>query len=75
MKPEHPQLDRSATAERQGRYRLARARNDFKLANKVANEENWQCNWRYIEAPDMDHSAKKMLHHANCMDALFGRGG
>jgi poly(3-hydroxybutyrate) depolymerase len=71
--PNHAELDKSAEAEKQGPNRLARARNDFRLGNEVAKSENCVCNWRYIEAPGVAHSAGKMLRNPRCIEALFGR--
>jgi poly(3-hydroxybutyrate) depolymerase len=71
--PKHPELDRSAEAEKQGPHRLARAQNAFAVAQKVATAEGWKCEWRQVEAPDVGHNGPGMLRHAKCLVALFDR--
>jgi hypothetical protein len=71
--PNHPELDRRPNAEKQGPHRLARARNAFALAEKVAQREGWTCNWRLVEAPGVGHNGPKMLDHPQCRVALFAR--
>ena len=71
--PNHPELDRRPNAEKQGPHRLARARNAFTLARKVAEGEGWTCNWRLVEAPGVAHNGPKMLAHPQCRVALFDR--
>jgi hypothetical protein len=71
--PKHPELDRSVEAEKQGPHRLARAQNAFSVAQKVAKAEDWKCEWRHVEAPDVGHDGPKMLRHAGCLVALFDR--
>ena len=69
----HPKLDRSPEAEKQGPHRLARARNAFSLARKVARAEGCKCEWRHVEAPGVGHDGPRMLHHPQCLVALFHR--
>jgi hypothetical protein len=71
--PNHPQLDRSPEAEKQGPHRLARAHNAFSLARKVALAEGYKCAWRHVEAPGVGHDGPRMLHHPQCLVALFDR--
>ena len=71
--PNHPELDHRPNAEKQGPHRVARARNAFRLAKKVARSEGWTCNWRLLEAPGVAHDGPKMLGHPQCRVALFDR--
>jgi poly(3-hydroxybutyrate) depolymerase len=69
----HPKLDRSPEAEKQGPHRLARARNAFSLARKVALAEGCKCEWRHVEARGVGHNGPRMLDHPRCLVALFDR--
>jgi poly(3-hydroxybutyrate) depolymerase len=71
--PDHPQLDKTKRAEKQGPHRLARGRQCYQLAKDLAAAKGWDCNWRLVEAPAIDHSAGKMFGHPACRDALFGK--
>ncbi len=70
--PNHPELDRSAAAEREGRFRLQRGRNCFDFAQQLALEHGWQFNWRKVEVPAIAHDAKKMFAAPQAGEALFG---
>ncbi len=65
-------LDKSATAMKQGPTRIERGRANFHLAQKLAQEKNWPFHWRLVEAPGIGHDSKGMFGHANCEEALFG---
>ena len=71
--PMHPDLDNKPEAMKQGKHRYERARNCFDLGQKLAKQEGCEFRWRFIEASDVGHSAAKMLNHANCFEALFGK--
>jgi pimeloyl-ACP methyl ester carboxylesterase len=71
--PEHPELDRSAAAEREGHYRLQRGNNCFAYAQKLAQEHGWQFNWRKVEIPGVAHDAKGMLGSEQVQQALFSQ--
>jgi poly(3-hydroxybutyrate) depolymerase len=71
--PNHPQLDKSKLAEKQGPHRLARGRQCYELAKDLAAARGWDFKWRLVEAPEIDHSAGKMFSHLACQDALFGK--
>jgi hypothetical protein len=71
--PNHPELDHRRNAEKQGPHRLARARNAFTLAKRVAKSEGGTFNWRLVEAPGVAHNGPKMLAHPQCRVALFDR--
>lgn len=70
--PNHPDLDRSRTAETQGRHRLARGHNCYEAARRLARSKGWAFNWRLVEAPHIDHSGGKMFNNDACWQALFG---
>ena len=71
--PNHPQLDKSKAAEKQGLHRLARGRQCYEQAKDLAAAKGWDFKWRLVEAPEIDHSAGKMFGHPACRDALFGK--
>ena len=71
--PNHPLLDKSKTAEKQGPHRLARGRRCYELAKDLAAAKGWDFKWRLLEAPDIGHSAGKMFSQPACRDALFGK--
>lgn len=71
--PNHSQLDRSATALRQGPHRLARGRNCFEYARQLAEARGWEFNWRKVETPGIPHNAARMFAAPEAQDALFGR--
>jgi pimeloyl-ACP methyl ester carboxylesterase len=70
--PQHPELDRSAAAELEGRFRLERGRACFEYAEKLAKEHGWKFNWRKVEVPGVAHNAKFMFTGKRVGDALFG---
>ena len=72
LDPNHPELDRSAAAELEGRFRLERGRNCFEFAQKLAQEHGWQFNWRKVEIPGIAHDGKAMLEAKEVQVALFG---
>ena len=72
--PNHPELDRSAAAELQGKFRLERGRNCFDYAQKLAHEHGWQFNWRKVEVAGIAHDGKAMLAATAAETALFGDG-
>lgn len=68
--PNHPELDKSAAAERLGPHRLARGRACFEEAQKLAKEHGWPFHWRKVETPDLDHDARKMFAAKEVIEAL-----
>lgn len=72
--PQHPELDRSAAAEREGRFRLERGRNCFEYAQKLAQAHGWRFNWRKVEVPGIAHDGKAMLASPEVESALFYTG-
>lgn len=69
--PHHPELDRSAAAEKEGRYRLERGRECFEYAQQLAREHGWTFNWRKVEVPGIAHDGKDMLASKEVQAALF----
>jgi hypothetical protein len=57
---------------KQGPHRLARNRNCFELAQKMAKERGWAFNWRKVETPGIEHDAAVMFAAREVEDALFG---
>ena len=72
--PNHPELDRSAAAELQGKFRLERGHNCFDYAQKLAHEHGWQFNWRKVEVAGIAHDGKAMLAAKAAETALFDDG-
>jgi pimeloyl-ACP methyl ester carboxylesterase len=70
--PQHPELDRSAAAELEGRFRLERGRACFAYAQKLAQANGWKFNWRKVEVPGIAHDGKAMLESKVVQEALFG---
>ena len=71
--PQHPELDRTADAEREGAFRLQRGRNCFAYAQKLAADHGWQFNWRKVEVPAIAHDGKAMFAAPEAGEALFGK--
>lgn len=71
--PNHFELDKSAAAELQGKFRLERGRNCFAFAQKLAAERGWEFNWRKVEVAGIAHDGKAMLAAPEVEDALFGK--
>lgn len=69
--PQHFELDRSAAAELQGKFRLERGRNCFAYARQLAQTNGWQFNWRKVEVPGIAHDGKAMLASLQVQAALF----
>jgi dienelactone hydrolase len=65
-------LDRTPDAQRQGAFRLARGRNCFEFAQKLAAERGWTFNWRKVETPGIGHDGGAMFAAAEMADALLG---
>jgi poly(3-hydroxybutyrate) depolymerase len=70
--PNHFELDKSAAAELEGPYRLARGRACFEYAKNLAAEHGWKFNWRKVETPGIAHDGKGMFAAKDVADALFG---
>jgi hypothetical protein len=72
---DHPDedLDMSPESVQQGAGRYQRGKTAFAMAQKLAKDKGWTCNWRLVEAPGIEHDHGKMFTHANCEDALFGK--
>jgi poly(3-hydroxybutyrate) depolymerase len=69
--PQHSELDRSVTAEKEGRFRLERGRNCFAFAQNLAKEHGWIFNWRKVEVPGIAHHGGEMLDAQEVESALF----
>ena len=65
-------FDQSAESMQQGGGRWQRGTACFALAQKVAREKGWVCNWRLVEAPGIGHDHDRMFEHPQCAVALFG---
>jgi poly(3-hydroxybutyrate) depolymerase len=65
-------FDASEAGMKQGPHRLARNRNGFELAQKIARERGWTFNWRKVETPGIEHDAAAMFAAKEVEDALFG---
>jgi len=70
--PEHS-FDASPEGMKQGANRLARGRNCFVTAQKLAKERGWAFNWRKVETPGIGHQAAFMFAAKEAGDALFGK--
>jgi pimeloyl-ACP methyl ester carboxylesterase len=57
--------------DQQGRNRLERGRNFFKMGEELARSKGWEFHWRLVEAPGVSHDGQKMFNHVNCEKALF----
>jgi poly(3-hydroxybutyrate) depolymerase len=64
-------LDKTATAMKQGETRIERGRNCFRLAQQLARERGWPFNWSLVEAPGVGHDSRKMFGHDHVETALF----
>lgn len=69
--PQHPELDRSAAAEKEGRFRLERGRACFEFAQKLARAHGWKFNWRKVEVAGIAHDGKAMLAAKPVEEAIF----
>jgi pimeloyl-ACP methyl ester carboxylesterase len=70
--PNHPELDRSEAAEREGPSRLDRGRGCFVYAQHLARERGWKFNWRKVEVVGIGHDAENMFAMPALGEALFG---
>ncbi|MDP2138247.1 MAG: hypothetical protein Q8J74_10365 [Candidatus Didemnitutus sp.] len=70
--PEHPSLERTPEAMRQGSFRYARGLNCFAAARQLAQERGWEFKWRKVETPGIKHDAARMFAAPEVADALFG---
>lgn len=68
-------FDASEAAMKQGPHRLARNRNFFELARRMAADRGWAFNWRRVETPGVEHDAAIMFAAPELGEALFGPGG
>ena len=68
-----PSFDASEAAMKQGPHRLARGRNCFDAAQKLARERGWAFNWRKVETPGIGHEAAFMFAAKEAGAALFGK--
>lgn len=64
-------FDRRESAMQQGEGRWQRGRACFQLAQEVAAEKGWTCNWQLVEAADVPHDHERMFNHPQCAAALF----
>ena len=69
--PNHPELDRTAAGEREGKFRLERGRNCFAFAEKLALDHGWKFNWRKVEVAGVAHEGGGMLEAKQAEEALF----
>ena len=60
----------SKAAMRQGKNRLERGRNIFRLAQEAARQRGWQFNWKLVEVAGVGHSSKKLLRVPELYQAL-----
>ena len=65
-------FDVTPPAERQGATRWERGNNAYRLAQTLAKERGWKCNWRLVPVPGVGHDHQLMFDHSLCRDALFG---
>lgn len=70
--PDHPSMDRSEAAMRQGPHRYARGLACFEAARTLAAERGWTFNWRLVETAGIGHDAAQMFAAPEAQDALFG---
>jgi poly(3-hydroxybutyrate) depolymerase len=70
--PQHPELDRSEAAEREGKFRLERGRACFEFARKLAEQKGWKFSWRKVEVAGIAHSGRQMFQAKEAEEALFG---
>ena len=54
-------LVNNAAAKRQGKHRLQRGRNVFRMARELAVRRGWPFAWQLVEVPDVGHSSRRML--------------
>ena len=66
----HRGLRITREAMAQGAHRLARGRNFFYRAKKIAQRSNFKFSWQIKEIPDVGHSGRLMAEAAS--DLLFG---
>jgi glycerophosphoryl diester phosphodiesterase len=70
------EVDRNLTvgpeADTQGPVRLARGRNLFEFARKLAHERGWAFHWRLVEADGIKHDHTLMFDDPQSAAALFG---
>jgi pimeloyl-ACP methyl ester carboxylesterase len=66
-------FDASPDAMKQGPNRLERGRACFQAAQKLAQEHDWDLNWRIVETPGIGHEAALMFAADEAGDALFGQ--
>jgi pimeloyl-ACP methyl ester carboxylesterase len=57
-------------ANRQGKNRLERGRNQYAAARELAGERGWPFTWKLIEVPGVGHSSGGMLQAAQLQSAL-----
>ena len=65
-------LDVKPAADAQGPFRLARGKNAFDTAKKLAAERNRPFHWQLVVAEGVEHDHEKMFNHPACTEALFG---
>ncbi|MDP1579101.1 MAG: hypothetical protein Q8M02_02410 [Candidatus Didemnitutus sp.] len=71
-KQDDPDLDRSAAAMKQGRFRYERGLACFAAAKKLAEERGWAFNWELVETAGIGHNSKRMFSAKEAQQALFG---
>lgn len=70
--PNHPSLDRSAEALKQGATRYGRGLACFEAARSLALARGWRFGWTKVETPGIAHDAARMFGAAEAAEALFG---
>jgi pimeloyl-ACP methyl ester carboxylesterase len=68
-----PNFPKGELPAKQGDSRLARGRNAFRMAERLAAEKGWPFRWRLVEATGIGHDHEGMFNHAACEQALFGK--
>jgi poly(3-hydroxybutyrate) depolymerase len=71
---ESTNMPKGELADKQGKTRYERGKQCFKLAQDIAKEKGWTCNWRLVEAANIGHDARLMFENEQCALALFGKG-
>jgi outer membrane protein assembly factor BamB/poly(3-hydroxybutyrate) depolymerase len=66
-------LDKSATAMRQGATRIERGRNAYHLAEQLARRRGWAFNWTLVEVPGVAHDSKALFAHPLTLGAVSDR--
>lgn len=63
-------LSMDPDAVKQGATRYERGQNCYQFAAELAKKNNWQFNWRLVEAPEIAHDTRGMFQHEKALEAL-----